>query len=50
LIFRSRTYANLFYFLTAESGENFSIKVCLKYFKQGPVDPDLIFNRDHERD
>jgi len=45
LVFRSRIYANPFNIFTAESGENFSIRVCLKYFKQGPVDPDQQINQ-----
>jgi len=34
----------------SRSAQNFSIKVCLKNFMQGLVDPELIFNRDPDRD
>jgi len=30
--------------------EQISIKICSKKFKQGLIDPDQIFNHDHDRD
>ena len=32
------------------SGNYLSIEVCRKISNQGPVDPDQVFNRDHDRD
>jgi hypothetical protein len=38
------------YLFHARSAQNFSFKVRLKKFIQGPVDPETIFNRDPARD
>jgi hypothetical protein len=33
---------------SSESAQKISRRVCLKNFNQGPVDPDHVFNRDHD--
>jgi len=48
-IFLIPVHTDLFNFSQPRSGKKISSKVCSKFFKQGPVDPDQHFNRYRDR-